>query len=147
MKIAASVLAVVLLVALAPQVVLGQSNVYRRPAPMVYQYRAPIVPPPVYISPALNQGSSPINDGHYRQTEIVNGLAQPIQAQPLPVQRYTGNNSAPGQSWVGGYYRKNGTYVKGHYKTKRNQTQYDNWSTRGNTNPHTGSHGYVYPRW
>src|SRR5690606_7498538 len=48
------------------------------------------------------------------------------------------NTNATCQS---GYYRSNGTYVKGHYKTKSNGTYHDNYSTKGNYNPYTGSNG------
>lgn len=43
--------------------------------------------------------------------------------------------------WVSGYYRKDGTYVKGHYQTNPNSTTSDNWSTDGNVNPFTGKPG------
>lgn len=43
---------------------------------------------------------------------------------------------------VRGYYRSNGTYVQPHYRTSPNSSFYDNWSTRGNYNPYTGSKGY-----
>ena len=43
--------------------------------------------------------------------------------------------------WVEGYYRSNGTYVKGHWRSSPNDTKSDNWSTRGNLNPHTGRLG------
>lgn len=42
-----------------------------------------------------------------------------------------------------GYTRSNGTYVKGHYKTKRNDTNWDNFSTSGNINIYTGTSGSV----
>jgi hypothetical protein len=48
---------------------------------------------------------------------------------------------AQSQVWVNGYYRSNGTYVQGHYRTEKNQTVNDNWTTRGNVNPHTGKAG------
>ena len=35
------------------------------------------------------------------------------------------------------YYRKNWTYVKPHYRSDRNNTKADNWSTKGNINPYT----------
>lgn len=41
-----------------------------------------------------------------------------------------------------GYYKKNGTYVHAHYKTKSNNTNHDNYSTNSNANPYTGSHGH-----
>ncbi|MCD8408847.1 hypothetical protein [Tenacibaculum finnmarkense] len=37
-----------------------------------------------------------------------------------------------------GYYKSDGTYVKSHYKTRRNSTNWDNSSTTGNTNIYTG---------
>lgn len=46
---------------------------------------------------------------------------------------------------VKGYYRKNGTYVAPHYRSKPNSTKADNYSTKGNTNPFTGMPGTVDP--
>ena len=43
--------------------------------------------------------------------------------------------------YVRGYIRKNGTYVKPHYRSRPNSSKSDNWSTRGNTNPYTGRRG------
>lgn len=40
-----------------------------------------------------------------------------------------------------GYYRSNGTYVEGHMKTQSNNTNTDNYSTSGNTNPYTQQQG------
>lgn len=40
--------------------------------------------------------------------------------------------------WVNGYYRSNGTYVKGHYRSSPDSSPYNNWSYPGNTNPYTG---------
>lgn len=44
-------------------------------------------------------------------------------------------------TYVKGYYRKNGTYVQPHYRSDKNSTTNDNWSTYGNTNPYTGKKG------
>jgi hypothetical protein len=49
------------------------------------------------------------------------------------------------QVWVNGYYRSNGTYVQGHYRTAPDQKFHNNWSTIGNVNPHTGKPGYKKP--
>ena len=38
--------------------------------------------------------------------------------------------------------RKNGTYVKPHYRTTKNHTKLDNRSTKGNINPRTGKKWY-----
>ncbi len=50
------------------------------------------------------------------------------------------NNSTPSSSdvWVDGYYRSDGTYVTGHWRSAPNGNPYDNFSFRGNTNPYTG---------
>lgn len=45
--------------------------------------------------------------------------------------------------WVEGYYRKNGTYVEGHYRTRPNNTNSDNFSTKYNVNPYTGKKGTI----
>lgn len=50
--------------------------------------------------------------------------------------------SAQTPKYQKGYYKKNGTYVQGHYKTTPDRTNHNNYSTRGNTNPTTGSKGY-----
>ncbi len=43
--------------------------------------------------------------------------------------------------WVKGYHNSNGDYVKGHWRSSPNDTKADNWTTRGNINPHTGKLG------
>ena len=40
---------------------------------------------------------------------------------------------------VSGYTRSNGTYVQSHVRTMPNDTNWDNFSTKGNSNPFTGS--------
>lgn len=42
---------------------------------------------------------------------------------------------------VTGYSRSNGTYVPSHVRTMPNNTNWDNYSTKGNSNPFTGSTG------
>lgn len=50
---------------------------------------------------------------------------------------------AQGYTYQRGYVRKSsGTYVTGHYKTRSDRTNHNNYSTSGNRNPHTGSKGY-----
>ena len=44
-------------------------------------------------------------------------------------------------TYVNGYYKSNGTYVAPHYRSSPNSTVRDNWSTKGNYNPHTGKVG------
>ncbi len=43
--------------------------------------------------------------------------------------------------YVNGYYKSNGTYVQGYYRTVANNTVYDNYSTKPNVNPYTGKKG------
>lgn len=45
------------------------------------------------------------------------------------------------QTWVNGYTKKDGTYVKGHYRQTPNQTNHDNWSTTTQKNPYTQDNG------
>ncbi len=49
---------------------------------------------------------------------------------------------------VSSYYRKSsGTYVQSYYRTSKNSTRIDNYSTKGNYNPYTGKYGtkkYLY---
>ena len=48
------------------------------------------------------------------------------------------------QVYVKGYTRKDGTYVKGHYRSSPNNTVRDNYSYKGNVNPYTGKVGTNY---
>lgn len=45
-------------------------------------------------------------------------------------------------SYVNGYYKKDGTYVDGYYKSDTNKTNWDNYSTQDNSNPYNGNNGY-----
>lgn len=46
-----------------------------------------------------------------------------------------------GSHRVKSYTTKSGKYVQSHRKTNPNKTKSDNWSTKGNVNPHTGRRG------
>lgn len=59
---------------------------------------------------------------------------------------YGTGSSSQGHS-VRGHYNSNGSYTEPHYRSNPNSTQLDNYSTRGNTNPYTGSTGSRSPRW
>ena len=43
--------------------------------------------------------------------------------------------------FVKGHTRSDGTYVAPHYRSTPNNVQYDNYSTKGNSNPSTGKTG------
>jgi hypothetical protein len=45
--------------------------------------------------------------------------------------------------YVKGYTKKDGTSVKGYYRSVPNKDKTDNWSTKGNVNPFTGKKGYA----
>lgn len=49
------------------------------------------------------------------------------------------NRSGPVR--VRGYYRKDGTYVRPHYRSRPDGIFSNNWSTKGNVNPYTGAVG------
>ncbi|HET6886610.1 MAG TPA: hypothetical protein VFH87_01680 [Candidatus Udaeobacter sp.] len=53
--------------------------------------------------------------------------------------------SLQAQTKVRAHTRSDGTYVPEHYRSRPNSSTYDNWSTRGNTNPYTGKPGYRDP--
>ena len=48
------------------------------------------------------------------------------------------SKASTGRVWVRGYYRKDGTYVRGHYRTAPDGNPYNNYSFPGNYNPNTG---------
>lgn len=58
-----------------------------------------------------------------------------------------GRRGIPDVVWVEGYFRSNGTYVPGHFRTVANGTVWDNFSTAGNYNPYTGQLGTKYYPW
>lgn len=51
-------------------------------------------------------------------------------------------NTNPSYRYQNSYTRRDGTVVRGHYRTNANETNWDNYSTFGNSNPFTGSTGY-----
>ena len=53
--------------------------------------------------------------------------------------------NAQGYHYRSGYITRSGTVVGGSYQTNSNGSRYDNWSTRGNSNPFTGQPGYKSP--
>lgn len=53
--------------------------------------------------------------------------------------------SAFADQYVRPHIRNDGTYVEGHYRSTPNNTAYDNYSARGNSNPYTGQRGYDNP--
>jgi len=52
---------------------------------------------------------------------------------------------AHADTYVQGHMRKDGTYVQGHMRSSPDGNPYNNYSTQGNINPHTGQEGRVNP--
>lgn len=48
-------------------------------------------------------------------------------------------------TYVNPYTRSDGSYVQGHMRSDPDGNPYNNYSTRGNTNPYTGERGTVSP--
>lgn len=46
---------------------------------------------------------------------------------------------------VSGYTRKDGTYVQPYFRTAPNNSNIDNFSTKGNVNPYNGKPGWIAP--
>ncbi|MDH7797499.1 MULTISPECIES: hypothetical protein [unclassified Beijerinckia] len=58
-----------------------------------------------------------------------------------------GGFGSPGSHYVQPHTNSNGSQTQGHYQTNPNNTQRDNWSSQGNTNPYTGQRGTRVPRY
>lgn len=69
-----------------------------------------------------------------RNTPSIPSMPTISYSMPSPVNYNT--------TTVSGYSRSNGTYVQHHVRTMPNDTNWDNFSTKGNKNPFTGSTGY-----
>ena len=54
---------------------------------------------------------------------------------------HRGGGSSGGSHSVRPHITRDGVYVPGHRQTNPNSSRYDNWSTKGNTNPYTGKPG------
>jgi hypothetical protein len=53
--------------------------------------------------------------------------------------------SASALKYTKSYTKKNGTFVQGHYSSSPNKIKFDNYSSKGNSNPFTGKKGTVDP--
>jgi len=45
-------------------------------------------------------------------------------------------------TYVKGYKKQDGTYIKGYYRSVSDKDKSNNWSSKGNINPYTGKKGY-----
>lgn len=55
------------------------------------------------------------------------------------------HNSGSGSHSIKGYVKKDGTYIAPSHATNPNKSKNDNWSTKGNVNPHTSKEGTKDP--
>ena len=46
-----------------------------------------------------------------------------------------------GDTYVPGYWRSDGTYVRPHYRSDPDSSRWNNYSTKGRLNPYTGEWG------
>jgi uncharacterized protein (TIGR03000 family) len=100
-----------------------KSKSYSSPTPPGVAERSGNYSAPNYIGSAGSYGSSGYYDRYY----------DPTYRPPV------------GEHWVNGYYRSDGTYVRPHWQTNPDDSFYNNWSTKGNVNPHTGKPGTKTP--
>jgi hypothetical protein len=63
----------------------------------------------------------------------------------MPAFFNVGHANAQSPQYQRGYIRRDGTYVEPHYRTRPDNNPWNNYSTRGNTNPFTGERGYANP--
>jgi len=88
-----------------------------------------------YVRSSPNSGSSSTNTSSYSTPSY----STPTYSTP------SANTVNPESVWVNGYYRSDGTYVEGYYRTAPNNTVLDNYSHYGNVNPYTGAIGTKDP--
>ena len=70
------------------------------------------------------------------------GLSRYSRTLPDPGS-YNTRRLRPNEHWVDGYTRKDGTKVRGYWRTNPDDDRSNNYSSYGNTNPHTGKRGSV----
>ena len=84
-----------------------------------------------------------VNDYYFSSTVPSVSYSVPSMSYSVPSITYDIPNTANyNTTSVSGYSRSNGTYVQSHVRTMPNNTNRDNFSTKGNSNPFTGSTGY-----
>lgn len=75
------------------------------------------------------------------KSKINNSSSSSITSSTSNDSYYDYSSKGSNETWVSGYYR-NGKYVSGHYRTKKDSTTSNNYSHKGNINPHNGKRGY-----
>ncbi|WP_341904841.1 SH3 domain-containing protein [Fluviicola taffensis] len=93
-----------------------------------------------YVQPHTRSSPNSTKTDNYSYNNNYNST----YISPTTAKTNTGNYISKSSTdvWVDGYYRKNGTYVQGYWRTAPNETEKDNFSYSGNINPYTGKLAY-----
>ena len=107
----------------------------------------------VWVKPYSRKDGTSVQ-GHWRSSPDSNpynnwsfpGNVNPYTGKVAPgnpetyLKNYYGSDSYTSSAdvKVSGYYRKDGTYVMGHWRSRPDVNPYNNWSFPGNINPYTG---------
>lgn len=107
--------------------------------------RAPFVASPATSPPLGNVSRTSPTHGYSASSAP---LYTRSRSTPGYYSRYYDYNYRPpvGEHYVRSYTRRDGTFVSGHYRTNRDDSFWNNYSSFGNINPHTGRTGYKLPR-
>jgi hypothetical protein len=128
-----------------------------QPAPVASSFGAAIRPttrvPSVgapFVGPATSQAVGNASRTSPRYTYSAPSARSYTRSPSTPgyYSRYYDYNYRPpvGEHYVHSYIRSDGTFVSGHYRTNRDDSFWNNYSSYANINPHTGRTGYKLPR-
>jgi hypothetical protein len=105
------------------------------------------VAPHVRTSPDSSKLNNYSTKGNVNPYTGQTGTRSPYPSTPsistpsTPYSRPLPTPSLSGDTRVGGYVNKNGTYVAPHYQSPPDASKLNNYSTKGNVNPYTGKQG------
>jgi hypothetical protein len=101
-------------------------------------------PPAPSLPPEVKASDEDIRETAVAQGSPTSATTTPVGDQSTPVAQSSDTGSvawSPGTVAVRGYYRKDGTYVRPHQRTKADHTTSNNRSHPGNANTSTGRKG------
>lgn len=110
------------------------------PTPTTYYIPQSIAEKPIVVP---SQSPTPVRE-IVTEMSSINNETRLTQNRTSTYPNYTpnyGTGSSSSSEYVNGYTRRNGTYVSGYYRTRRDSTKSNNYSTKGNINPYTGKRG------
>lgn len=97
----------------------------------------------------MPQSAALVNMKRIAITSITVAIVGTLGISPLALAKgshsssHKSYGSTPKEHNVSGYTRKDGTSVAPHHRSNRDEARNNNWTTQGNTNPHTGKDGTV----